>query len=133
MPSNGAERPEQEYRLPHSPEAAALARRLVEEHLSPMLSEDKAADLIVLTSEIVSNAVRHSPPLEDGTHQLLFEIDPDAIRVAVTDGGTHLDPELIGFEESDDDRFGMVFLDRCADGWGFSLDGVKGVWFAVRR
>jgi hypothetical protein len=27
----------------------------------------------------------------------------------------------------------MVFLDRWADGWGFSLDGVKGVWFKVKR
>ena len=133
MQSNGAERAEQEYRLPHSPEAAALARRLVEEHLSPMLSEERAADLIVMTSELVSNAVRHSPPLANGTHQLLFEVDADAIRVAVTDGGTHLEADALGFDALGDDRFGMVFLDSWADGWGFSLDGVKGVWFTVRR
>jgi anti-sigma regulatory factor (Ser/Thr protein kinase) len=98
-----------------------------------MLDEERAADLIVLTSEIVSNAVRHSPPLADGSHQLLFAIDADAIRVAVTDGGNHLDPNEIAFEGPGDDRFGMVFLDRWADGWGFSLDGVKGVWFKVKR
>jgi anti-sigma regulatory factor (Ser/Thr protein kinase) len=133
VPSNDAARDEQEYRLPHSPDAAALARRLVEEHLSPLVDEERRADLIVLTSELVSNAVRHSPPLPDGTHQLLFGIDPDAVRIAVTDGGKHLEPDALTFEGAGDGRFGMVMLDRWADGWGFSLDGVKGVWFKVAR
>jgi anti-sigma regulatory factor (Ser/Thr protein kinase) len=129
---NGSARPEQEYRLPHAPEAAALARRLVEEHLTPLIG-DRAGDLVALTSELVSNAVRHSPPLADGSHQLLFEVAPDAIRVAVTDGGKHLDADAIGFDDQDDERYGLVMLDRWADAWGFSIDGVKGVWFKVER
>jgi anti-sigma regulatory factor (Ser/Thr protein kinase) len=122
----------QEYLLPHSGEAPALARRLVEEHLSPLLPNDRADDLVLMTSEMVANAVRHSPPLPEGGHQLLLERSDGAIRVAVTDGGRHLNPEETAFDTRTDGHFGMFILDRCADGWGFSLDGVKGVWFEVR-
>jgi len=131
------ERPEQErmdqqeYRLPHSPDAPALARRLVEEHLAPLLPEDRADDVVLMTSELVGNAVRHSPPLEDGTHQLLLARDGDRIRVAVTDGGKHLDPDAIAFDVSRDAHYGMFIIDRRSDGWGFSLDGIKGVWFVM--
>lgn len=121
----------QEYRLPHSPDASAIARRLVEEHLAPLLPEDRADDLLLVTSEMVTNAVRHSPQLPDGGHQLLFERDDAAIRVAVTDGGRHLDPELLAFETSADKHFGMFIIDGGSDGWGFSLDGVKAVWLQV--
>ncbi len=122
-----------EYRLPHSAEAPALARRLVEEHLSPLLPEERAADLILMTSEIVANAVRHSPPVAHGGHDLLFERTNGAIRVAVTDGGRHLDPDEIGFGTQGDGHFGMYIVDRHADAWVFSLDGVKGVWFTVKK
>ena len=123
----------QEYRLPHSAEAPALARRLVEEHLAPLLSEDQAADLVLMTSELVSNAVKHSPPEPDGVHRLLFELDQTSIRVGVTDGGRHLDAEEVGFETNADRRLGLYIVDARADAWGFSLDGVKGVWFKVDR
>jgi anti-sigma regulatory factor (Ser/Thr protein kinase) len=121
----------QEYRLPHTAEAPALARRLVEEHLAPLLPEERADGLVLMTSELVANAVRHSPPVADGTHQLVFECDDVAIRVGVTDGGRHLDADDIAFDTRADGHFGMYIIDRHADGWGFSLDGVKGVWFEV--
>jgi anti-sigma regulatory factor (Ser/Thr protein kinase) len=119
--------------LPHSADAPALARRLVEEHLTPLLGADRADDLLLMTSELVANAVRHSPPVSDEGHELLLDRSDGAIRVAVTDGGRHLDPNLLGFDSGDDDHFGMFIIDRSSDGWGFSLDGVKGVWFEVRR
>jgi anti-sigma regulatory factor (Ser/Thr protein kinase) len=121
----------QVYRLPHSDEAPALARRLIEEHLAPLIPEDRAGDLVLMTSELVANAVRHSPPTEDGGHELLFERDDQSIRVAITDGGKHLLPDGIGFEGKSDGHFGMFIVDSRSDGWGFSLDGVKGVWFRV--
>lgn len=122
----------QEYRLPHSADAPALARRLVEEHLSPLAPDDRAGDLVLMTSEMAANAVRHSPPLPEGGHQLLLERNNGVIRVAITDGGRHLNPEETAFDTRTDGHFGLFILDRCADGWGFSLDGVKGVWFEVR-
>ena len=122
-----------EFQLPFSNEAPAIARRIVEEHVVPLLPTDRGDDLVLMTSEVVANAVRHSVPDGDGTIQILLETDDDAIRVAVVDGGTHLDPELLAFEQSADRHLGLFILDSQADGWGFSLDGVKGVWFTVIR
>jgi anti-sigma regulatory factor (Ser/Thr protein kinase) len=121
----------QDFTLPHSSDAAVLARRIVEEQLSPLLSPARASDLRLLTTELVTNALRHSPPLPGGTIGLHVERDDRSIRVSVTDGGTHLDPDALTFHTAADGEFGMYFLDHLADGWGFSLDGVKGVWFGM--
>ena len=121
----------QDFALPHSSEAAVLARRIVEEQLAPLLTPDRARELRLLTTELVTNALRHSPPLPDGTIGLHLERDDHSIRVGVTDGGTHLDPNALTFDTAADGEFGMYFVDHLADRWGFSLDGVKGVWFGM--
>jgi anti-sigma regulatory factor (Ser/Thr protein kinase) len=120
-----------EFHLPHSEEAPALARRLVEEQLMPLLPGPRADDLMLLVSELVSNAVRHSDSLPDGTVGLLIERTDEGLRVAVTDGGTHLVPDGLEFHTRSNGHFGLFFVDECADRWGFSLDGVKGVWFEM--
>ena len=123
----------QEYWLPHSPDAPALARRIVEEHLAPLLPEERADALVLMTSELVANAVSHSPPVSERGHEFLLERSDGTIRVAVTDGGKHLDPDELGFDTGEDRHYGLYIIDRNASGWGFSLDGVKGVWFEVHR
>jgi anti-sigma regulatory factor (Ser/Thr protein kinase) len=120
-----------EFHLPHSEEAPTLARRLVEEQLMPLLPGRRADELLLLVSELVTNAVRHSEPLPDGTIGLQFERTPDGVRVAVTDGGKHLVPDGLAFHSETNGHFGLFFVDKYADRWGFSLDGVKGVWFMV--
>jgi anti-sigma regulatory factor (Ser/Thr protein kinase) len=121
----------QDFALPYSSEAAVVARRLVEEQLAPLLPPARARELRLLTTELVTNALRHSPPLPDGTIGLHLERDDQSIRVAVSDGGTHLDPDALTFDTADDGEFGMYLIDQVADRWGFSLDGVKGVWFGM--
>jgi anti-sigma regulatory factor (Ser/Thr protein kinase) len=120
-----------EFHLPHSEDAPTLARRLVEEQVVPLLPQHRGDELLLLVSELVSNAVRHSEPLPDGTVGLQLERTPDSVRVAVTDGGKHLVPDGLAFHTEANGHFGLFFVDRYADRWGFSLDGVKGVWFMV--
>ena len=122
-----------EFHLPHSPDAPSIARRILEEQLDWPATDDRRDDLTLLTSELVANAVRHGIPLADGTIGLLLDISEDAVRVAVTDEGDHLVLDELAFETESDGRFGLVLVDRRSDGWGISLDGVKGVWFEVRR
>jgi anti-sigma regulatory factor (Ser/Thr protein kinase) len=122
-----------EFHLPHSPDAPTIARRILEEQIDWPAADDRRDDLFLLTSELVTNAVRHGIPLPDGTIGLLLEVSEDGVRVAVTDEGDYLAPDELAFETETDGRFGLVLADRRSDGWGFSLDGVKGVWFEVRR
>lgn len=121
----------QAFKLPHSVEAPVTARRIVEEQLAPLLPRERGDELIQVVSELAANAVRLSPPLADGTIGLLLERTRDKIYVAVIDGGTHLVPDELTFERQSDERFGLFVVDTFADGWGFSLDGVKGVWIEV--
>ena len=118
----------QMFKLPYSSDAPGTARRIVEEQLAPLFPQERADELIQVVSELAANAVRLSPPLEDGTIGLLLERYDDKVYVAVIDGGTHLVPDELTFERRSDERFGLFVVDAFADGWGFSLDGVKGVW-----
>src|SRR4051812_37047840 len=87
---------QQEFHLPHSPEASQIARRILEEQLD--WAVDERDDLMLLTSELVANAVRHSQPLPDGTIGLLLDISGDTVCVAIADGGKHLAPDELAFE-----------------------------------
>jgi serine/threonine-protein kinase RsbW len=120
-----------EHRLPHSPGAATIARSLAEEELGPFLSADRAEDLRLLVSELVSNAVMHAPPESDGRIVLQLERNGAAVRVVVRDGGTHVDPDLAGFDSPSDGHYGLFLVDTRADRWGFSIDGDKGFWFEM--
>jgi anti-sigma regulatory factor (Ser/Thr protein kinase) len=120
-----------EHRLPHSPSSATLARTLAEEELGPYLTSDRAEDLRLLVSELVTNAVKHAPPESDGTIVLLLERDGGVVRVVVRDGGTHVDPDLADFDSPSDGHYGLFFVDTRADRWGFSIDGDKGFWFEM--
>jgi serine/threonine-protein kinase RsbW len=120
-----------EHRLPHSPGAATIARSLAEEELGPFLTSERAEDLRLLVSELVTNAVKHAPPESDGMIALQLERNGDAVRVVVRDGGTHVDPDLAGFESPADGHFGLFLVDTRADRWGFSIDGDKAFWFEM--
>lgn len=120
-----------EHRLPHSPGAATIARSLAEEELGPYLTSERAEDLRLLVSELVTNAVKHAPPEPDGMIVLQLERDDTAVRVVVRDGGTHVDPNLAGFDDPSDGHYGLFFVDTRADAWGFSIDGDKGFWFEM--
>lgn len=85
----------------------------------------------MLVSELVTNAVKHAPPEPDGMIVLQLERDDTAVRVVVRDGGTHVDPNLAGFDDPSDGHYGLFFVDTRADAWGFSIDGDKGFWFEM--
>ena len=120
-----------EHRLPHSPDSATIARSLAEEELGPFLTSDRAEDLRLLVSELVTNAIKHAPPESDGMIVLQLERNDDAVRVIVRDGGHHVDPNLAGFDSPADGHFGLFLVDTRADRWGFSIDGDKGFWFEM--
>ena len=70
--------------LPRDPAAAHLARRFVDEHFAPRMSERAAGDLRLVVSELVTNAVVH------GKGAIVLEaklVDDDAVHLEVIDEG----------------------------------------------
>lgn len=117
--------------LPHTLEAPRLARRYVASR-SPGWPEELLELVVLLTSELVTNAVQHGR----GPIRLQLAEDGDRLRVEVTDGYPGL-PDGPGKPAEDDESGrGLLILDRLADRWGSHPSRTppgKVVWFELRH
>ena len=118
------------FRLPGGPEAPANARRLAE-RLEGQIPERVRADVTLMLTEIVANAVLHG----QAGHELVIEFveDDEHVGFRVRDSGSspwHHQTK----RGSREGGLGLVILDRLAERWGM-MRGCAGtcVWFEVRR
>jgi len=125
MPIMAASRRSLSVALPPVPESARRARRaLVQGGLDPDL--DHTVNL--LTSELVTNSVRHCPVPQD--IRLDAVLEDGFARVAVTDHGPGFDPQI----RHEANGFGLRLVDKLASRWGVErLDAGTRVWFEVDR
>ncbi|MCN9240216.1 ATP-binding protein [Streptomyces sp. RY43-2] len=120
-----------EVRLPSRPESAATARRLAQVvilrqwGLSPKMTEDA----VLLVSELVGNAVRHTGARVFG---LRMRRRRGWIRIEVRDPSRGL-PCLMPVQETDLGGRGLFLVDKLADRWGVDLwPRGKTTWFEMR-
>jgi anti-sigma regulatory factor (Ser/Thr protein kinase) len=111
--------------LPRDGKAAALARSAlaaVHGHV-----DDVADRLAVLTTELVTNAVRHGR----GAIRLRATFDVGLIRVEVQDdGASFVAAEALAIEGTSAGGFGLKIVEALADRWG--VDAARGtVWCEV--
>ncbi len=120
-----------EVPLPSRPESAAAARRLAqvvvlrEWGLTPKMTEDA----VLLVSELVGNAVRHTGARVFG---LRMRRRRGWIRVEVRDPSRGL-PCLMPVQEMDISGRGLMLVDKLSDRWGVDLlPRGKTTWFEMR-
>ncbi len=87
---------------------------------------------MLLVSEIVSNAVRHSGAPADSTIDLQTSISASAVRIEITDAGEGFtprprDPERLGA------GYGLYLLEESATSWGVERGRGTTVWFELAR
>ena len=113
--------------LPVTPKAPSAARRLL---IGEGLDPDLDHTVCLLTSEIVTNAIRHSGKGEDDRIVVAARLAPDFARIEVRDSGPGFDPDV----RHRADGFGLRMLDALAARWGVDHDdrGTR-VWFEVDR
>jgi diguanylate cyclase (GGDEF)-like protein/PAS domain S-box-containing protein len=102
---------------------AALGR------LSGQTDEDVLERAVLLTSELVTNSVRHA-----GSAEIRVDIWPTAgsVAVVVTDDGPGFVPVAQpGTVADQDGGFGLPLLDTLSEAWGSGCDGEAWVWFEV--
>jgi anti-sigma regulatory factor (Ser/Thr protein kinase) len=105
--------------LSSSAAAPAAARRAIEP-ITRSLSARAASELLVVVTELVSNAVRHS---RDGAIGLEVELEEGLARVEVTDPGEGFEaPEKPRSAYPERGGFGLVLVDRLARRWGVRRD-----------
>ncbi len=99
--------------------SAASARRFV--------ADDFIELVLLLTSELVTNAYRHA-----GTEtRVSVRLDDDCTRVEVRDVGRG-EPELRPLDTDRVDGRGLQIVDALADRWGYhSNAGGTAVWFEL--
>jgi anti-sigma regulatory factor (Ser/Thr protein kinase) len=111
--------------------APAEARRELETRLPGGLPPSLVDDVLLLTTELVTNSVRHSPAAADGTVDVAVFLAPDRIRVEVTDPGSGFahSPQRPG-TLSEGGR-GLFLVDVLADRWGMGHGDGTMVWYEL--
>jgi anti-sigma regulatory factor (Ser/Thr protein kinase) len=107
---------------------AAVARRCEQLDLDASLSQS----LILLVSEVVSNAVRHSAADPATSIRLVASFGAETIRVTVTDAGDGFTPRPRDPARSHD-GYGLYLLEKVATRWGVDSRGDTKVWFELPR
>ncbi|MEA2216127.1 MAG: serine/threonine-protein kinase RsbW [Solirubrobacteraceae bacterium] len=113
--------------------APAIARSAVSDQLLAMgIDGSLGQTIVLLVSEVVSNAVRHSAAPEEAAIGLEATITQQTVRVAVTDAGSGFtprprDPERLG------EGYGLYLLEKASSRWGIARDAGTTVWFELER
>ena len=110
----------------------APARDWARERLTEAGVTNGSLDTVVLlVSELVTNAVTHARP----PHVLRVHVDAERTRVEVTDGAQTL-PVVHDPPPTAGGGRGVMFVDRLASRWGTSREkgsAQKSVWFELRH
>ena len=105
-------------RLNHDPGAGMLARAVVRDLLADHPTTDELRhDAALVVYELVSNAITHGRPENDGKISLACAVEGDDLVVAVTDGGT--DGSLVvGNLDQDAPRGrGLAIVEALTSSW----------------
>ncbi|HEX8204698.1 MAG TPA: ATP-binding protein [Solirubrobacteraceae bacterium] len=118
------------FRHPARPAAIGRARHDVEDALGRTdVDERTSGDLMLLVSELVTNAVRHA---RTERFEVKLEVAPDRLRLEVHDEGGGFVPEIA---PSDDGSggYGLFIVERLADRWGVERDAGGVIWLELDR
>jgi serine/threonine-protein kinase RsbW len=88
-------------------------------------------DVLLLVTELVTNAVRHSSAGPDGPVRVELRRGTDMLRVAVSDEGTGFAAQG-PFVRSETAGWGLALVDRIADRWAVTPSGSGTcAWFEI--
>ena len=110
--------------------APSQARAQLTELLTGRVYEDDMLDAAVLTSELVTNAVRHGGGgSEDDTIIVHVAIAADVLRVEVCDGGPGFARPDVLRPRAQGGGNGLILVERLSSSWGVAGDDGTCVWF----
>jgi anti-sigma regulatory factor (Ser/Thr protein kinase) len=88
-------------------------------------------DVLLLVTELVTNAVRHSGAGPDGTVRVEVRRGTEILRVEVSDEGTGFKAEA-PLERNEAGGWGLALVDRIADRWAVTHTGSGTcAWFEI--
>jgi anti-sigma regulatory factor (Ser/Thr protein kinase) len=116
--------------LPWAPASVAVARQRLAADLSAAgIFEAAVGDVILVVSELLSNAIRHARPLPGASVQVAWALADEAIELAVSDGGAATTPARTHASVSALGGRGLDIVEYVASRWGIrSDDSGQTVW-----
>jgi anti-anti-sigma factor len=124
-----------ELEFPRDPASPAHARAEIREALSRALEDSQLANVVLLTSELVTNAVVHPKSAREDPIVLRVILYGDGVRVEVEDSGPGFDPAAPVASAPDGGR-GLFLVDACSTSWGAEREQTERgprfrVWFEL--
>src|SRR3954471_3910705 len=118
----------QTFQVVPEPHSVPRARERVIELAAPFVAATRIADLRLVISEVITNAVRHG-----GEGDMLVAVTPKPgyLCVTVTDTGDGFAPRPRAFEPDEDDGgFGLFLVERLTRRWALTRENSNPrVWF----
>jgi anti-sigma regulatory factor (Ser/Thr protein kinase) len=115
--------------IPGRPEHVREARSFVAKALGDL--HPAIDNVVLLTSELVTNAVTHSKSRRrGGAVTVVIAESDDGVRIEVSDEGSELSAPVVRGEVYASDGHGLFLVQALADQWGYVRDGGgTTVWF----
>jgi serine/threonine-protein kinase RsbW len=112
-----------------TPEAVAAARAFTRDALGAVPALD---DVVLLVSELCSNAIRHTASGHGGTFEVAISVGRGGVQVSVRDEGSDQQPVVRPTEPCAAGGRGLQLVRELADSWGYRGDRAgRVVFFAV--
>jgi serine/threonine-protein kinase RsbW len=120
-----------EWTFERNDQASAAARRALAVALAGLLPAERLEDVLLATSELVSNAVRHARA-PGGSILLRAGLRDHRLEIEVHDPGAGFDPRgTLDPSPLADSGFGLRIVEQVTDRWGVAPGRPTRVWFAV--
>jgi signal transduction histidine kinase len=111
--------------------APERARSWIESAAS-WLPAELESTLLLLTCELVNNAVRHGGAAEDQVIELeLSALEGGIVRVQVSDPGVGFDHSPRNQPLDEEGGWGLVLIESMAERWGVDQNDRTRVWFEL--
>jgi anti-sigma regulatory factor (Ser/Thr protein kinase) len=106
----------------HAPASAGEVRRRLGADLADAgLPPAVIGDATLVVSELVGNSIRYATPLPGGLLEVSWSVDPDCVRLRVSDGGGHSVPARHNAGPEDVRGRGLAIVAALARDWGVEV------------
>jgi len=112
-------------------QAPRQARAEVREAIAGRVSQSESEIAVLITSELVTNAVVHPVHQKGAAIGLRIGTDLGRIRIEVSDSGHGFEPGTLTRDDNAVGGRGLVIVDRGATRWGISNNDGFSVWFEL--